>query len=88
MTLHQNGIPARLVDVLETDGGWLTVDGLAHQLDAKFESVRRALERLAARGIVEHRSVPLALMSPPAGSYRGGSGPRGLDIRSEWRLRT
>ena len=85
--MHENGLPARIIDVLETDSGWLTTEGIALQLGWGNEpSVRRALERLVSRGIVEHRQVQLAgHLNPPALSY-SGSGVGVVDRRAEWRV--
>lgn len=85
--MHVNGIPARTLDVLETDGGWLTADGLSVALDAGLPAVERALWRLRQRALVEYRSVPLALMRPKSGDYSGNKrGATKLDTRGEWRF--
>lgn len=86
--LHRNGIPIRLVDLLETDGGWLTLDYMAMKLDEKEESVERALIRLRDRGLVETRSFELA--SRPSGRvpsvYGSGEWNSAMDSRREWRF--
>jgi len=84
------GTPARLLDVLETDGGWLTIAGLAMRVDAQERSVDRALWRLHAKGCVDYRVVEMAT---------GHAGPRApskwslhqphtawVERRSEWRF--
>lgn len=87
--LSSNGIPARLMDRLETDGGWLTLEYLAMVLDANPDSVERALQRLFQRDLIEKRVIQLALASTPAGSLRGlGRGLCVLDTRREWRFKT
>lgn len=85
--LATNGIPVRLMDLLETDGGWLTLDYMAMKLDEREESVEKALVRLRDRGLVEDRMFELALECPPGGSFRGGMRRRPLlDVRREWRF--
>lgn len=91
---HLNGLPTRILDVLETDGGWLVIDSIADALDAKPDSVKAALRRLGERGLVESRSVPLVASIPrtrPDGEpgFRvndfGEDGHR-AESRIEWRL--
>lgn len=95
-SMHSNGIPVRLLDLLETDGGWLTVDGIAVGLDVKPESVSRALYRLRNTGLVESRRVELLASTAPSrrpagtpkwqnNSIRGEPGHPG-EHRVEWRL--
>jgi predicted transcriptional regulator len=86
--LHTNGIPARTLDFLETDGGWLTVDGIAHSLGVRPESLSRALWRLHQRGLVEYRQVALA--GDPSGrptAYLSSLWSR-VETRTEWRFVT
>lgn len=85
--LRENGLPVRILDVLETDGGWLTTDGIALQLGwENTESVYRALRRLLLKGLVEERLVHLAgHLNPPTQTY-SGSGVGIMDTRAEWRL--
>lgn len=86
---NARGLPARSLDLLETDGGWLTTAGVALELGAAYESADRALSRLRDRGLVESRVVELA------GSFRYQQaqhkvthGTRTLDSRHEWRFVT
>lgn len=60
-----------LLDRLSLDGGWLTSEGLAMELDRHVESMDRILRRLRREGTVESRIVELA------GTHR--------DQRTEWR---
>lgn len=87
--LHPHGIPVRLMDLLETDGGWLTLDYMAMKLDEKVESVERALIRLRDRGLVETRVEELA--SRPSGRvssvYASGQWNSSMDTKREWRFR-
>lgn len=54
--LHSGGIPDRVLDVLVTDGGWLTTQGVCLLFDEKDEeTVRTALGRLKRRGFVVSR---------------------------------
>ena len=68
--LHPKKTPARILDLLETDGGWLTVEGMSLYLGVTTETVQKALERLRNSGFVIMRELPLA----------------GFDIRYEWRM--
>lgn len=94
MTLHTKGIPARMLDLLETDGGWLTVHGLAHELEANPESVERALWRLRLKGLVECRRIELLGSLPrrrPDGEagfrvHDFGEAGHGAEYRTEWRV--
>lgn len=81
--LDTSGHPARLLDHLETDGGWLTSESLALLIGASKDSVDRALWRLKERGLIEKRSVGLA-------SARLDFGGRSaqLETRGEWRFIT
>lgn len=86
--LLRDGIPARLMDLLETDGGWLTVDYLAMRLDAKPESVESALTRLRDRGLVESRVEELASRESTRVPtvYASGQWNAFTDSRREWRF--
>lgn len=68
--LHPKKTPARILDLLETDGGWLTVEGMCVHLGVTGETAQKALERLRNSGFVVMRELPLA----------------GCDIRYEWRM--
>lgn len=68
--LHPKKTPARILDLLETDRGWLTVDGICLHLGVTGETAQKALERLRNSGFVAMREFPLA----------------GYDIRYEWRM--
>lgn len=70
--------PARILDALETDGGWLTADGIALLVPYSGETISRNLFRLRKRGLVESRQVELAFKQLPTGS--------GWDTRLEWRF--
>jgi predicted transcriptional regulator len=81
------GTPVRILDVLETDGGWLTAEGIALMLNVSLGTVSRALWRLRSTGEVEHRTVPLAAkLGRPATTYSGNGCSSRLDQRSEWRF--
>ena len=56
---HRNGVPMRLLDVLETDGVWANREYLANRLDVSAYAVDRALYRLRRDGLVESRPVQL-----------------------------
>lgn len=73
-TIRPQGSLARVLDALETDGGWLTADGIALLAPYSADTIGRSLFRLRNRGLVESRQVELAF---------GGSG---WDTRLEWRF--
>lgn len=75
--MQREGAPARILDLLETDRGWLTVAGIAHALDLAEYLVARSLWRLSVRGLVERRRVGLAAVH--------GAGH--TESREEWRAR-
>ena len=65
--------PARVVDVLETDGGWHTIQMLHAELQVRFgavavRTVARAVDRLVADGLVEHRIAVRWRVNTPAAS--------------------
>lgn len=78
MSLHRGSIPSRLIEALELDGGWLTVEGLALVVAASEASIRRALWRLRRRQEVEHRTLLMAI----------GDGGKSPERRGEWRFKT
>jgi DNA-binding transcriptional ArsR family regulator len=53
--MHSDGVPARVLDKLQIDGGWLTVDILADELGEHHDTVRRALGRLKDKGLTDSR---------------------------------
>lgn len=55
MGLSATGNPVRILDVLETDGGWSTTAYVAMLIDASERTTDRALHRLRVRGLVESR---------------------------------
>lgn len=57
-----------ILDLLETDGGWLTTSGIAMRLEVNERSLDRRLARLRENGLVRSRYVPLS----------------GLEGRTEW----
>lgn len=85
--LTRNGLPARVLDVLETDGGWLTTEGVALQVVGKLDTVRHALYRLQRLGLVESRQVELAKRGggKTAQTYSGNGLSGYVDVRREWR---
>jgi predicted transcriptional regulator len=85
--LTSTGLPARILDVLETDGGWLTTEGVALQVGGRDDSVQRALYRLHDRGLVESRRFRLAQVSGrPSRTYSGNGLGSWFDWRTEWRV--
>jgi hypothetical protein len=75
----------QIIDVLETDGGWLTVDGIALVIGKKPSSVKRTLYKLGE--VVERRTVLLAAHHRAVAVKYGSSvGGDTHDSRSEWRL--
>lgn len=87
--MNSRGYPARVLDALETDGGWLTVDGIQLVVGGRTDTLRRALERLKHRGMVERRLVEMAHADPGTGDGpfrgRGQGSVNTIDKRSEWR---
>lgn len=47
--------PSKVYDTLETDGGWLTVEGIALMADMCTDSVNRMLFRMRKQGRVKSR---------------------------------
>lgn len=83
--MGEKSIPSRILDLLETDGGWLTVAGIAMELNANEESVDRALYRLRQRGQVQHRDVELARSGRTNHTAYGSStGSGSAEHRREW----
>jgi predicted transcriptional regulator len=82
------GVSVRALDVLETDGGWLTTDGVVLLVGGSRDTVRKALWRLAKAGLVESRQVQLAQRGGgrEASSYSGNGSSGYLDVRTEWRV--
>ncbi len=66
-------------DILETDGGWLTSEGVAVAGGLNPKSVNRSLYRWRKRGFVESRLIELSL-------NRSGTRPARIDTRTEWRV--
>ena len=59
---QQAGTPARIIDILETDGMWMTADALEAEIADRFDAVtigtiRRAVYRLINDQRLEHRLV-------------------------------
>ena len=51
---------ARALDVLQTDGGWLTAQGIHLYLtDVRPQTLQRALWKLHHKGHIHHRIVDL-----------------------------
>lgn len=67
----------RIVDIMDVDPGWWTIEGLALRFDAHPDSVKRVLKGLEDDGVMERRHVVLATSKP---------GDRSYDKRIEWRL--
>lgn len=51
------GGPSRVLDLLETDGGWLTADGLVACMGGSVDAVEKSLRKLVRLGHVEVRNV-------------------------------
>jgi len=58
--LREGSISARALDVLETDGGWLTDHAIAAAVGCALETVRRKLYLLKREGRVSLRTVRLS----------------------------
>jgi Fe2+ or Zn2+ uptake regulation protein len=67
-----------IVDALDIDGGWLTVDGLAEWLGRHPDTIKRYLLMLSDAGMVASRQVELA--------YSSSTHAGGVEKRTEWRL--
>jgi DNA-binding MarR family transcriptional regulator len=84
--VHTNGLPIRILDVLETEGGWETPEAITERLKANRTAVDRALLRLEARGLIERRRVELAgSLVRQRNSYHKAVEAL-ADYRTEWRL--
>lgn len=55
MRINRNSTPARILDRLETEGGWLTEAAIERMTEASSVAVHRALYRLRDVGWVESR---------------------------------
>lgn len=65
MMLNRKGNPQRILDLLEVDGGSMTIRQLVAEFQHRWPqvaegSVQRASQRLIERGAVETRWVPQA----------------------------
>jgi hypothetical protein len=69
-------------EYLEMDGGWLTTEGIAMEIDRDTQTVRRSLWRWYQYGHVETRRVNLAYSG---GVNSRGSANRVMEARREWR---
>ncbi len=73
---------ARSWTYLDEDGGWLTAEGIAMEVDQTPATVNRSMWRWHRAGHVESRQIELA--------YNGGTNPSGrmtscMEARREWR---
>ena len=85
-SMHAHGLPVRVLDVLETDGSWLTTAGVTLMLpNVNVKSVEKALFRLRLRGLVAHRVVLMAGLHRRTAKPLDGSGIGGVETRSEWK---
>lgn len=76
---RQNGIPARLLDYMTADGGWLSQEILCDEVAGQPTSIRRALFYLRAQGEVESRTLEIDITGRPQPGY--------LRWTTEWRVR-
>ena len=77
--IRRGWLPDRILDILDSDGGWLTGEGVQLLMpDARPEAVLRALWRLTEQNRIRHRSVELAFNNNPNSTK--------LESRSEWRV--
>ena len=76
--LLATGNPARVLDVLETDGGWLTPEGIQLCLPHEVlpNTLKRALWNLRTRGYIHQRTIQLG--RPDVGGF--------IESRSEWKV--
>jgi hypothetical protein len=82
--LNRNGNPALIFDVLETDGGWLTIEGIALALPSmKRVTLERALFRLRDRGLVVSRRM---LLTTTESRWASITTRDGEVFRTEWRV--
>lgn len=56
-SLETNSLASRVLDILETDGGWLSMAAIVDLIDGKPDSIRRAVWRLHTRDKVELRRL-------------------------------
>lgn len=86
---NPNALPARIIDVLETEGGWVTLAELYERLPAPKDSIRRACYRLKHRGVVESQIVEWGkrrTSKSSANGYMGNGGGNIPRILTEWRV--
>jgi len=55
---YESFTPLRALDLLESDGGWLTKHAVADRLQAEVNTTYRALLRLRERGLAVSRPAP------------------------------
>ncbi len=67
---------------LDTDGGWLTTEGIAMEVNRAVQTIDRSMWRWHKHGHVETRSVSLAYSG---GLNSRGSANRVMEARREWR---
>lgn len=83
--LSPNGLPVRLLDLLETEDRPLPLVWLANRLDADPESTRRALHRLKDRGLVFLHDSKWGLRPVPQWEWRGPVGhTRWAQTETKW----
>jgi hypothetical protein len=81
--LVTDGGPARILDVLVTDGGWLTPDGIGMLLpDITPETIYTTLFRLRRRSLVVSRRV---LLTTTESQWASITTRDGEVFRTEWR---
>jgi hypothetical protein len=81
--LNTDGGPARILDALEADGGWLTADGIGLALPSMSQrNLNRNLFRLRARGLVVSRRV---LLTTTESRWASITTRDGEVFRTEWR---
>lgn len=76
-----HGNPLRILDLLETDCGWLTAAGIADRLGISDDTAERALYRLREHGFVQSRDVELAAVG---GVTVDGRNKYRVETRREW----
>ncbi len=67
---------------LDADGGWLTSEGIAMEVDQDPETVQRSMWRWRRAGHVETRQVQLAYIG---GVNVSGRNRSSMEARREWK---
>jgi hypothetical protein len=93
--LRPKSTPVRIIDILETDGMWMTAEQLEAEFVSRFgavrlETIKRAIYRLIDQAQLEHRLIEfIDYETPPRTDSRGAqSTPSGYRTKQIMEVRT